>query len=59
MRILMSVIGGVFCIFESADKLSDSKSSSEQLSIVPGGQLNFRTGYLDTGIDPYGIYEDD
>ena len=42
-----------------ADANSQTKSDKTLDSSIRGGALNYRTGKLDDGTDPYGWYEND
>ena len=61
---LLMVVKGAVGFFAGAIGLLASSARTTQAddelsSAIRGGVLNYRTGKLDDGTDPYGWYEDD
>ena len=53
------VLIGIARLLSESAKSTETKEEGEHLSDLSGGVLNYRTGKLDDGTDPYGWYEDD
>tara|TARA_R110001592_G_scaffold77907_1_gene234137 strand:- start:30 stop:248 length:219 start_codon:yes stop_codon:yes gene_type:complete len=56
-RFGLQVLARVAVIFASSAQTSPA--DEELASSMRGGVLNYRTGMLDDGTDPYGWYEED
>lgn len=61
-KIMICVTGVAIALFYIAELiLLTENSSQEDRSLIDAdltGELNYRTGRLDAGVDPYGWYDD-
>ena len=57
-KIIMGFVGFVGFLASSADT-SEEEENDVSAGAYRGGTLNYRTGKLDDGTDPYGWYEKD
>ena len=54
-KLVMSMVG----LFAASTDTSKEEESDVSAGAFRGGTLNYRTGKLDDGTDPYGWYEQD
>jgi len=56
---LTKLIAGLIAFFAASADTSDEEENDVSADAYRGGTLNYRTGKLDDGTDPYGWYEND
>ena len=56
--LFLALLGAFRDMFAAADT-SDEEENDVSAGAYRGGTLNYRTGKLDDGTDPYGWYEND
>lgn len=57
IRILLRFLSGALGLLAEGTKVPDTNDATNHA--VRGGVLNYRTGKLDDGTDPYGWYQRD